>query len=300
MPRAAALPAPVTAGAFTVADGLRAGATRRRLRAQDLNAPFHGVRCHHAAETLRERAIAYSPKLREGEHFCSATALAIRGAPVPARLAGAIDVAVVPPMGRPRGRGVRGHEASEDPIGHVHGMPVTDPAVAWCQLGALLTERELIVVADALLRRHDPILSITDLQRAVDRWAGRRGVARVRAAMERVRSGTDSIRETELRLDAADFGLPEPEVNSAVRDDRGRFVAFGDLVYRAWKVILEYDGDQHRTDERQFARDVDRLDDLARLGWRVIRVNKQHRGRALAGRLARVREALTERGWTPA
>ena len=100
-------------------------------------------------------------------------------------------------------------------------------------------------------------------------------------------------------LRTSDFGLPEPEVNGRILDDDGRFVAFGDLVYRRWRVILEYDGEQHRTDERQFARDVERLDDLARLGWRVVRVSKQHRGLRRIQRLRRVHEALIERGWSP-
>ena len=155
------------------------------------------------------------------------------------------------------------------------------------------------VIGDALTRRKRPIASLEELEAAVQRWAGRRGVARLREALALVRPRTDSVRETELRLAASDFGLPEPEVNGRILDDDGRFVAFGDLVYRRWRVILEYDGEQHRTDERQFARDVERLDDLARLGWRVVRVSKQHRGPRRIQRLRRVREALIERGWSP-
>jgi len=38
------------------------------------------------------------------------------------------------------------------------------------------------------------------------------------------------------------------------------------------KIAVEYDGDHHRTDRGQFARDITRLEELAHLGWRVIRV----------------------------
>jgi hypothetical protein len=38
-----------------------------------------------------------------------------------------------------------------------------------------------------------------------------------------------------------DAGLPEPEVNPDIRNASGRFVGRGDLVYRRWRVIVEYD-----------------------------------------------------------
>jgi very-short-patch-repair endonuclease len=38
------------------------------------------------------------------------------------------------------------------------------------------------------------------------------------------------------------------------------------------KVAVEYDGDQHRSDRRQYTWDIRRLEHLERLGWIVIRV----------------------------
>ena len=38
------------------------------------------------------------------------------------------------------------------------------------------------------------------------------------------------------------------------------------------KVGVEYDGDQHRSDRRQYTWDIRRLEILERLGWIVIRV----------------------------
>lgn len=132
--------------------------------------------------------------------------------------------------------------------------------------------------ADALLRRKRPILRLGDLRAAVDRWEGRRGVVALRRALDRARERTDSVAETELTMDAEDAGLPEFEVNGEIFDERGVRVAFGDLVDRERRVLLEYDGEQHRLDDAQYARDIERLEVLARLGWRVMRVNKSHRG----------------------
>ena len=47
---------------------------------------------------------------------------------------------------------------------------------------------------------------------------------------------------------------------------------FLDMGWPDLKIALEYDGDHHRTDPAQFARDIVRLEELAALGWLVIRV----------------------------
>ena len=149
--------------------------------------------------------------------------------------------------------------------------------------------------ADSLLRRKHPILTLDELAEAVDRADRRRHVRAMVDALGRARARTDSVAETELRLDAADAGLPEFEVNGEIRDGAGRFLALGDLVHRPSRVLLEYDGEQHRLDRRQYGRDVERLDALAAAGWRVIRVNATHRDAAREAVLARTRAAISSR-----
>lgn len=97
-----------------------------------------------------------------------------------------------------------------------------------------------------------------------------------------------------LRLDLIDEGFPEPEPNEIVQLRSGRSTR-ADLVFRAFKVIVEYDGQHHREDSVQWAKDVDRLSELATNGWIVIRVNK-HSDRAWIFRL--LRDALVSRGWS--
>jgi very-short-patch-repair endonuclease len=63
-------------------------------------------------------------------------------------------------------------------------------------------------------------------------------------------------------------------------------------------VVVEYDGDQHRADRGQFERDVERLEDLAREGWTVVRVLAHHL-RSPLHLQARVRAALRAGGWRP-
>jgi very-short-patch-repair endonuclease len=48
-----------------------------------------------------------------------------------------------------------------------------------------------------------------------------------------------------------------------------------DLVYLAYKLIIEHEGDQHRTDRYQWNHDIDRHEDFARDNWTLIRVTSE-------------------------
>jgi very-short-patch-repair endonuclease len=48
-----------------------------------------------------------------------------------------------------------------------------------------------------------------------------------------------------------------------------------DLVYVAYKLTIEYEGDQHRTDRHQWNRDIDRQEDFARDQWTLIRITSE-------------------------
>jgi very-short-patch-repair endonuclease len=62
-------------------------------------------------------------------------------------------------------------------------------------------------------------------------------------------------------------------------------------------VIVEYDGEGHRTSSRQYERDETRLEDFALEGFRVVRIRKG----TLFGRpdvaAARIERALRDAGW---
>ncbi len=44
------------------------------------------------------------------------------------------------------------------------------------------------------------------------------------------------------------------------------------MGWRDFMVAVEYDGDHHRKDRRQYVKDIARLRMLEALGWRIIRV----------------------------
>ena len=90
-------------------------------------------------------------------------------------------------------------------------------------------------------------------------------------------------------------GLPEPVLDAQIVDAHGIRIAIADAAYPAYRVVVEIEGDHHRTDRAQWTRDIDRQADLAAAGWEVVRLTAAHiRG----GRAApRVRAALQRHGW---
>lgn len=295
------LPSELSRGPFTIARAAAIGVGEARLRGADLDRPFHGVRMPRTEVfTIETRCRAYSVRMRPVEAFSHRTAAMLHGLPAPWSADPAIDVVVRGPHGLPRSRGVRGRRTTtRTAVVVVRGLRVVSPVDTWLQLGAELGLRELVMIGDALVRRRGPAATMGDLMEAVARHRGRRGHRALVSALALVRPGTDSPAETELRLDLVEFGLPEPVVNLDIFDASGRRIAIGDLVYPDHRVLVEYDGDHHREDPAQYARDVDRLDDLAHAGWRVIRFNRTHRGIRRKHRLQRVHDALLAAGWKP-
>ena len=76
-----------------------------------------------------------------------------------------------------------------------------------------------------------------------------------------------------------------------IHDDRGRWLARGDLVFARHKVLVEYDGWQHERDARQRQSDHLRREQLEAAGWRVIVVTAADMARPWTV-IARIRQAL--------
>lgn len=314
------LPPALQGGPFDVASARSLGVSDERLRRRDLRRPFHGVRVPAATAlhggplteaekwavrlaSAQARARDYAARMPADQFFSHATAALLHGLPVPAHFLDrtTVDVATDVKTRRRAGRNVRGHLVPESPVTvvEVDGMRVASVVDTWRQLSTMLTIEELVVVGDFLVRRQNPPATLEELELAVTRQAGRPGVRRLREAHALVRPRTDSARETELRLVIVFAGLPEPEVNVPLVNRYGAFMALGDLVYVRYRILIEYDGGVHREDEKQFHRDIDRLDEPMEEGWRVIRVNNSHLGVRKHALVARIRRALIERGWTP-
>jgi hypothetical protein len=104
------------------------------------------------------------------------------------------------------------------------------------------------------------------LDELADRASGFRaeGGRALRQAIADIRQGAESRPESHLRLLIVGAGLPEPELNQEIHDPTGRLLARVDMLYRFERVIVEYDGAQHRTDDRQYEKDLCGSNDFAR------------------------------------
>lgn len=194
---------------------------------------------------------------------------------------------------------IRGHRLQIDTgdIVHWRNLPVTGPARTWLDLAARLTLLELVAVGDYLVYWERPFLSVADLVEALGRYPSRRGLALARVALPLVRTRAESPKESMLRVIIVLAGLPEPECNLNIFDPVGRFLARGDLVYAQFKLLLEYQGDQHRTDRAQWRKDIRRVGGVEDHGWQVLQFTDDdlQNPRAL---VLRIERRLRARGWT--
>ncbi len=172
---------------------------------------------------------------------------------------------------------------------------VTSVVMPLPALVAARTELDLptmVVAADWLVR--DGRATLEDVRAALRDATGRE-CRKARRAAELVRAGSESPQESRLRLLLVLAGLPEPECNVELSDERG-FIARVDLYLRAWRVAAEYEGDQHRTDPDTFAKDLNRYEQLTAAGVLGVRVAKAHLRRPREV-VRRVHAALVSRGF---
>jgi hypothetical protein len=193
----------------------------------------------------------------------------------------------------PRGLVARDETLDADEVTHVARLPVTTPARTAYDLGRYLPRGRAITRMDALARATP--FSIEDVLLLAKRHRGARGLRRLRAVLPLVDAGAASPKETWLRLLLIDAGLPIPATQIPVHEN-WRLIAMLDMGWENYLVAVEYDGDHHRKDRRQYVKDQRRLRKLAKLGWIVIRVIAEDRSGDVVKRVA---EALRSRGWRP-
>jgi hypothetical protein len=188
--------------------------------------------------------------------------------------------------------GIKTHRdrIEDDEIELVGGIPVTSPARTALDFGCWYPITTAVAGIDALARATE--IKAADVELLVRRYAGRRGIARARQAVDLFDAGAQSPKETWLRLVLVQAGLPRPQTQIAVLNEFDSAIAYLDMGWEDVKVAVEYDGEQHRSDRSQYTWDVRRLEMLERLGWIVVRVVAGDRPTEV---VRRVRAALARR-----
>ncbi|MUN05677.1 hypothetical protein [Agromyces luteolus] len=242
-----------------------------------------------ADELARHRAVLRV--LRSDAFLCGRSAAQHHRLPIPPRLLGIIEVGVPDTSRAPRRRGVLGRAlrvAPDDVV--VDEVRVTSAVRTFCDLARDLSVPELVAVADALATPHP------ELARAIAAFPDHRLRAKLTEAARLRDIASESPKESELRALLRLAGLPVPRCQMVVTDDAGRFVARVDLAFERYGELLEYQGDHHRTDVRQWRRDRTREATLESLGFHVTDITQADldQPRQL---IERVVANLRRRGW---
>jgi len=296
--RAQPLPPSLRGRAFDVDRADRAGVPRHRLQRGDLVCPTRSIRWpRHDPPDAVQRIRALRPILLRGQFISHVSAAVLWELPVPAAAAVPVHITSILPQAQPRRAGVVGHRVQPERavVRQRWGVPASSPATAWIECGALLTVDELVVLGDAIVSARRCSTRLEDLATALV-WAGsRRGIRNLRAAIELVRVGAGSPQETRARLAIVRAGLPEPELQVDIVDEAGRFVGRVDMAYPEQRIVVEYEGDHHRTDAEQWGRDLRRYREMERLGWAVVRWTKSDLSGHARGALEHLAALLARR-----
>jgi 8-oxo-dGTP pyrophosphatase MutT (NUDIX family) len=132
----------------------------------------------------------------------------------------------------------------------VRGLPASPFEATLLGLCRRLPAVEALVLLDGAMRTH--LLT--------DRSAfGRLGL---------LAEPAESPMETRLRWLLIEAGLPRPEVQRDLRDAEGHFVGRADLYYDVTRLVIEYDGGNHRD---RLIEDDRRQNAIVNAGYRVLR-----------------------------
>ncbi len=192
----------------------------------------------------------------------------------------------------PEGVVTRNERIAADEVVVIDDVSVTSLARTAFNLGRRLPRDEAVARLDALANatKWRP----ADTEALFARYPGARGAKSLRAALRLVDAGAQSPRETSLRLLLIDAGLPSPKTQILVHNGDFYPLAYLDMGWEDYLVAVEYDGDHHRKDRKQYLKDMSRLRMLELRGWIVIRVVAEDHPMDV---LDRVRKALASRGF---
>jgi len=270
-------------------EALAAGVVTRHGLRRWYEPLFRGVYIEKGIEpSLRDRAVGAWLATRRKGVVAGVAASALHGAPWvdPSEPIELVGVKSEPQDGLT----ARSERIAADEITPISGLPVTSRVRTAFDLGRHLDRPDALARLDALMWNQR--FQIGDVLALSERYPRVRGIRQLRALLPLVDGGAASPRESRIRLQLIDSGFPRPETQIAVI--RGVTpVAWLDMGWQDFQVAVEYDGDHHRKNRRQYVKDIARLRMLEALGWTVIRVIAEDKPWEW---LARVEAALVRRG----
>jgi hypothetical protein len=280
-------------------DAFDAGYTRHEVD-RLLEAPFWGIRSEDRDFSTGARCHQLLPRLPEGAFYSHATAALLWSLGLPPWLEHDTRLHVSVPKGRRAvdAAQIVGHQVAvgSDAVTSVDGLPVSAPARVWRELGSALALADLVALGDELLRRDRALCSLEQLREGT-RTPGIRGRRNLLAALPLLNGRAESRPESLMRVALVRAALPRLLVNEDLLASDGTFLARPDLRFADYPVAVEYDGDGHRTDARQWRRDVSRFARMADAGVDVVRATADDLP-TFNNLILRTRSRLRKHGWS--
>ncbi len=147
-----------------------------------------------------------------------------------------------------------------------HGFRTTSPMRTICDLGSRADAVESVVAVDMALRAG--LVQLSRLTSHVRTHSGEKGIKRLRRAVRLADPRSESPMETRLRMLLIRARLPGPAVQAELRDASGHFIARADLYYPDRRLVIEYDGENHKD---RLVADLRRQNALVNAGYHLLR-----------------------------
>jgi very-short-patch-repair endonuclease len=164
-----------------------------------------------------------------------------------------IEVLVAENSGVRSRMGLVVHRGDMSDVTVVRGLPATTIQRTFRDLRRRLSRVEFLVLADQAVR-----LGL--------------------GCFDELAEPAESPMETRLRWTLLQAGLPRPQVQAELRNQEGRFLGRADLYYPAARLVIEYDGQNHRD---RIVEDNRRQNALLDAGFNLLRFTATDRPEAI-------------------
>jgi very-short-patch-repair endonuclease len=245
MARRPIVPSELMRGPFTLVEAARAGLSWKQLQGASWRRLDTGMYVWAGlADSPLLSLAAICRRLPAAAAFSGRTAGWLHGLDLSP--CNPVEVSVPPTCGVSIRSGVSIHrtELLDSEITNRRGLPATSALRTLADLAGRSTLTEAVVIADMAL--HASLVRLHELRTYSATHQRRRGVAQLRRIAEFAEPAAESPMETRLRMLLVLSGLPRPQVQVSLHDERQRFVGRVDLYYPEQRLAVEYDGGIHR------------------------------------------------------
>jgi very-short-patch-repair endonuclease len=266
MGRRPTIPVALRRRPFTLAEAREAGISRKHLGGRSWRRLGSQMYCWTGwLEDPWDLLLAWQRRLPPDAVFAATTAAWLwRVGANPARPIEAIVPLTSGSRSRP-GLTVRRATLTADDITEIRGFRVTTLERTLCDLCARMPEIDSLIAIDMALFTGQ--MTSTAVGHFADRVRGRPGARRM-GQLAVVSAPAESPMETRLRWLLLNANLPMPAVQVDLRDAEGDFIGRADLYYPAARLVIEYDGLNHRD---RLAEDNRRQNLLINAGFTLLR-----------------------------